>query len=79
MRTSYSSQKDEHDGKTTDPNRGAKYREYVCEVAVSVPCRPRSYCHYNFMEKKVQDEQAGYKFIMFCKVRTFPDTQSKCE
>ena len=52
MLTSYSSQKDEHRGKTTDPNRGEKYRKYVCEIAVFVPCHPRSYCHYNFMERR---------------------------
>ena len=59
MLTSYSSQKDAHDGKNTGPNRDVQCRKSVCEGAISVPCCPRSCSHYNLIERRPMNDLDG--------------------
>ena len=59
MLTSCSSQKDAHDGKNTSPNRDVQCRKSVCEGAISVPCRPRSYRRYNLIERMRMNKGGG--------------------
>ena len=71
MLTLQSSQKDTHDSNTIAQNKDEKYRKFICEGAVFIPCRPCLYRHYNFGKKAYEQTRD------LIDTRTFPDSQSK--